>query len=295
MIHAALRDRFEAALRGRLGTRLRILDAAPLSGGDTNTALRLVTNEGLFFAKHHPSIDARFSAEKLQLDRLRAACSGLEIPEVIAAEDAAMGSVGFLLTRFLSPAARRPDFDETLGRGLAELHRASASGFGFEMPTPCGATIQPNPWTSSWVRFFCEHRLGFAFRALHAAGRISSETRKDLERSLEQLEAQLREPEQSSLVHGDLWSGNVRSTDRGPAIFDPAAYYADREAELGMMRLFGNFGPRVYAAYEEAWPLDPGHARRVRIYRLWHIANHALLFGGSYVRDMAEEVRTLVG
>jgi fructosamine-3-kinase len=67
-----------------------------------------------------------------------------------------------------------------------------------------------------------------------------------------------------------------------PAVFDPAVYYGDREADLAMTRLFGGFGPRFYAAYQSAWPLDQAAGTRRTLYNLYHVLNHFNLFGGGY-------------
>jgi fructosamine-3-kinase len=89
--------------------------------------------------------------------------------------------------------------------------------------------------------------------------------------------------EPAVLLHGDLWSGNAAADENGqPIIFDPASYYGRREAEIGMMRLFGGFGPRCEAAYNESWPLADGAERRIPLYRLYHELNHLNLFGRSY-------------
>ena len=85
-----------------------------------------------------------------------------------------------------------------------------------------------------------------------------------------------------SLIHGDLWSGNYMFTINGPALIDPACYYADREMELGMMQLFGGFSSQVWSAYQEEFPLPQDWKERIRLYQLYHVLNHYLLFGGSY-------------
>ena len=103
---------------------------------------------------------------------------------------------------------------------------------------------------------------------------------------------------EASLLHGDLWSGNYAYTSEGePAIFDPAVYYGDREADIAMTELFGGFGAAFHAAYENAWPLDPGYRTRKTLYNLYHILNHLNLFGRSYLgrsvsllRELAEVV-----
>ena len=94
-----------------------------------------------------------------------------------------------------------------------------------------------------------------------------------------------------SLLHGDLWGGNFAYADGEPVLFDPAVYFGDREADLAMTELFGGFPAAFYAAYREAWPLDPGYGVRKTLYNLYHVLNHYNLFGGSYA-DQAEAMAT---
>ena len=105
----------------------------------------------------------------------------------------------------------------------------------------------------------------------------------------------MEEPPPPSLLHGDLWRGNAGALEDGdPVIFDPAVYFGDREADLAMTRLFGGFAPSFYQAYQEAWPLSPGHEVRVDLYNLYHILNHAVLFGGSYARQAQTMIEALL-
>ena len=99
-------------------------------------------------------------------------------------------------------------------------------------------------------------------------------------------------PSGPSLIHGDLWSGNLHADHDGrPALIDPAASYAHREAELGMMTLFGGFSARVFAAYDEAFALEPGWRDRNPLYQLYHLMNHLNLFGGGYRSQVMSVVR----
>jgi fructosamine-3-kinase len=87
-----------------------------------------------------------------------------------------------------------------------------------------------------------------------------------------------------SLLHGDLWRGNLAFDGCGqPVIFDPATYYGDAETDLAMTRLFGGFPRRFYVAYDEIRPPAAGAAQRLPLYQLYHVLNHASLFGGGYV------------
>ena len=86
-----------------------------------------------------------------------------------------------------------------------------------------------------------------------------------------------------SLLHGDLWNGNVGFTAEGPVIFDPAVYYGDREADLAMTEVFGGFPPEFYASYKENYPLEAGYEKRKHLYNLYHLLNHLNIFGGAYL------------
>src|SRR6185503_10430312 len=95
-----------------------------------------------------------------------------------------------------------------------------------------------------------------------------------------------------SLLHGDLWGGNLLSAAGEPALIDPAAYRGHREADLAMAELFGGFDAGFHAAYQEAWPLLPGYreARRA-IYQLYYLLVHVNLFGGGYGAQTAATLR----
>ena len=90
--------------------------------------------------------------------------------------------------------------------------------------------------------------------------------------------------EEPTLLHGDLWSGNFLSTEKGDAILiDPAVYYGHREADIAMTYLFGGFSDQFYQAYNDEYPLPKGWEARVDLYKLYHLLNHLNLFGRGYL------------
>jgi len=168
------------------------------------------------------------------------------------------------------------------GRRLAALHRRTAPAFGWRRDNTIGATPQPNPWTESWEPFWREQRLGHQLR-LAARNGYGGRLQTLGERLMTRLPTLLDHAPAPSLLHGDLWGGNIGYTVEGePVIYDPAVYFGDREADLAMTELFGGFGGEFYAGYREAWPLDAGYATRKLLYNLYHVLNHLNLFGGGY-------------
>lgn len=283
----SLLDRVAEALTEAFGAPATITDHRALGGGCINEALRVETDHGPVFVKSNGDpIDDLFSAEAAGLTAMRNSGTSLAIPEVLAHEDPAPGRAGFLVLELMAPGRRKPDFAAALGRGLAELHRCSSPrGFGFDRRTYCGTTPQPNRWGSSWIAFYRDQRLGHLLRRLVDAGHFGRSDRKLTEQLLSRLDDRLAAPEEPpALIHGDLWSGNLHADAAGhPALIDPAVYFGHREAEIGMMTLFGGFSGGVFAAYEEVWPLAPGWRDRNPLYELYHVMNHACLFGGGYV------------
>jgi fructosamine-3-kinase len=177
-----------------------------------------------------------------------------------------------------------------MGQALASLHAMTGAAYGLERDNAIGATLQPNGRADNWVAFWRERRLGFQ---LDLAAKNGYGGRL-LERGRRLLDAIpvffVNYHPQPSLLHGDLWGGNrAMLADGTPVVYDPAVYYGDREADLAMTQLFGGFGPRFYAAYDEAWPPDDGRAARCDLYDLYHMLNHLNLFGSGY-RAQAESM-----
>jgi protein-ribulosamine 3-kinase len=170
-----------------------------------------------------------------------------------------------------------------LGQRLAAMHRHTASRYGWSRDNTIGSTPQDNTPAEDWTEFFRERRLGpqYALAARNGARRRLMQEGERLMAGLSGLMGGHRPA--PSLLHGDLWGGNYGYAAGEPVIFDPAVYYGDREADLAMTELFGGYPAEFYAAYREAWPLDPGYGVRKTLYNLYHILNHYNLFGGGYL------------
>jgi fructosamine-3-kinase len=276
-------DLVEAAVREALGDPAIALNrVVPTGGGCINNAARVETTAGVFFAKWNDACpDDLFEREADGLREMGAAESGLAIPRVFGAWGPRDGRPAMIVMEYLPPGRTTGD-DEALGRGLARLHRRTAARFGFGVRTYCGATPQENDWTPAWIDFFRERRLRTLLRLIEGQRTLSSGDRRVYERMLDRLPELLAHDPAPALIHGDLWSGNVVRTTRGPGLVDPASAYTDREMEFGITTLFGGFGERFWGAYEEEWPLPPGWRERNPLYQLYHLLNHYFLFGGHY-------------
>lgn len=271
-------------LESALGQSVDLRAERPVGGGDISAAVRLDTSQGVFFGKSHPGMDFRIEANSLQA--LRDSGTSLRIPPVVG------HGPGWLLLEFVERGRPGPQYDEALGLGLAELHGSRADRYGFPFDTLCGATPQPNTPDSDWARFYGDRRIRYQAQRLRDAGKIDRRQLELFEGLAERLPELVGEPLPPSLIHGDLWSGNVFADGSGlPTLIDPAAYHAHPEAELGMMTLFGNFSKRVYDVLVANSDLASDWRARNEVYRLYHVMNHANLFGGGYVGSSVESAR----
>lgn len=265
------------------GLPVRLIGSKPVGGGCINHAVKVTSSQGDFFLKWNANGPADlFVKEAEGLNEMeKADNSFLIVPKVIWSKPTD-DLPGLLLMEYLHPASSTPGFDERLGRGIAQLHRHIAPEFGFYHSNYCGTTLQDNTWNSNWPDFFAQQRILTLVNKIKTIRGLPASDQQIYARLVDKMPQLLDHPTIPSLIHGDLWSGNYMYTANGPALIDPACYYADREMELGMMQLFGGFSPTVWKSYQEAYPLPDGWQRRIQLYQLYHLLNHHLLFGGSY-------------
>jgi protein-ribulosamine 3-kinase len=275
-MNAGLRESLQAVLDQT------ILDLLPVSGGCISEAWQVRTTEETVFVKLSTGLSpGMLAAEAEGLDEL-AKSGAIRVPEVIRLTE------DFLILEFIPAAINPPsDFWSKLGRQLANLHAYSQKIPGFHQDNFIGRSPQKNHSTANWKEFFWQSRLLPQWEL--AVQRGIPNTTKLL---WQQLESRWPAPlegssPQASLLHGDLWSGNVLVSNNGePVVIDPAVYYGDAEADLSLTYLFGGFSAAFYQAYHEIRPKSEGFARRQKVYQLYHLLNHFNLFGNSYAQSV---------
>ena len=263
------------------GDKFIVTNSSNMSGGDINHAVRLTDGNSNWFVKlNRADMLYMFEAESEGLAAM-ADTNSIRVPKPLCT--GVLDGQSYIVMESLAMGRSGAKGHSLAGEQLAEMHRSSSGTFGWHRDNTIGATHQPNKPASSWIEFWRDQRLGFQLElgARHGYGRQLQSTGDKLLGSFHQL---IDHDPQPSLIHGDLWGGNLSFDENGqPVIYDPATYYGDREADLAMTELFGGFGSSFYAAYQEAWPLDSGYAARKTLYNLYHILNHLNMFGGGYL------------
>lgn len=213
-----------------------------------------------------------------EADGLAALASHLRVPRMLAV------GTGWLALEWLEFGRASVTSAARLGEDLARLHLAPQARFGWPRANFIGATQQFNTPSDDWIGFFRDQRLGFQLRLAAENGYRGGLQEQGVELSARLPRCFAGYTPRPSLLHGDLWGGNWGAcVDGGPAVFDPAVYYGDREADLAMTELFGGFPLEFYAAYWAHVPADAGYALRRELYNFYHVLNHLNLFGEAYL------------
>ncbi|OAY72801.1 Protein-ribulosamine 3-kinase, chloroplastic [Ananas comosus] len=261
------------------GKATQITRISPIGGGCINHASRYDTDSGSFFVKTNRRIGpSMFEGEALGL-RAMYDTKSIRVPLPFKVGSLPTGG-SFIIMEFIEFGTSRGSQAESSPKCIKPQNPTRV--FGFPVDNTIGSTPQINTWTSDWIEFFAEHRLGYQLTLAQNQFGDSSiyEKGQRLMKNLRPLfEGAVLEP---CLLHGDLWSGNISADKNGdPVILDPACYYGHNEAEFGMSWCAG-FGGSFYNSYFEVMPKQPGFENRRDLYMLYHYLNHYNLFGSGY-------------
>ena len=287
-----------------LNSPFQIQNKSSVGGGSINSSYRVTGTDGqdYFIKLNSASLEYMFQVEFDSLNELSQALAlksnAIKVPQPVCFGIA--DSKSYLVLEYLSIHSNGDS--KKLGQALAQMHKITASQYGWYQDNIIGSTPQSNQQHNDWITFWREERMLPQFKMLCDKGykKHLQPLSDKLLNNLDSLLAGHTPP--ASLLHGDLWSGNYGFTNgftdgftdgvtngmteqEQPVIFDPALYYGDRETDLAMTELFGGFSRDFYQGYNETWPLDEGYAQRKTLYNLYHILNHANLFGTSYLNQ----------
>ena len=278
------------------GKPVKIKSSKSIAGGCINeTQVLNLSNGERVFLKYNPFAPKNFfTVEANGLRLLGKSKNGPNVPSPLGVST--KSNPQFLLLEYIESSAPKDGFASRFGQSLAEMHRETQRKFGLDYDNFIGKTVQKNNLELDGLVFFREHRIRFQQELARKTRGLPKSIDKRLNLFCEKLETLLDlEDEKPALLHGDLWSGNYfASHDQVPYIFDPAVYFGLREADLAMTEMFGRPPKEFYSAYQEVFPIQPGYNKRKEIYNLYHLLNHYNLFGGSYLEQADQTVRSFL-
>ena len=268
------------------------LQSLSITGGDVCEAYCAILEKGgKVFVKIHDNAKM-LHAESIGLDWLSSA--GCETPSVLAVSSP-NSQKGYLVLSWVdSRHPVLPDWED-FGQQLSALHSTKEQECGWSQDNFLGELHQSNRQSPNWIEFFRDRRLIPQMKKAIDSKQASINLAKKLDPLLQRLQQRLIVPRTISRLHGDLWHGNIMfQKNVGALLIDPSPYAGHREMDFAMMELFGGFHPRVYAAYEDRFPLQPGWRERVPIYQLYYLLAHVNLHGASWMGQVYSTIDQIV-
>lgn len=263
--------------------KLNLLNS--VGGGGINEAYRVSFNgEDLFLkVNRNGNLPALFERECDGLRKLHRV-SKVKTPSVRL--QSSTEHTDFLLMEWIHSESPTKVFWERLALGLAEIHKQKGGYYGLEYDNYIGSLPQRNRPYDSWGAFWVAERMMPQLDLCR--GVLPTSLINSLEHCCVRA-TELFPQESPSLLHGDLWSGNVMT---GPLqsvwLIDPAVYYGHREMDLGMTKLFGGFTDTFYEVYQNVYPMETGWEDRMSLSMLYPLLVHVNLFGLSYVSQIEQ-------
>ncbi|GGF70229.1 fructosamine kinase family protein [Alteromonas lipolytica] len=264
----------------------------PVPGGDTHQCAVIRDDSRRYFVKYrqiNSPLNTELDAEADGLKAL-AVSACIHTPKVIChgVVEENHKHYEYLVLQYLKLSQTVNEDWHTCGKKIAHLHKTTAGEFyGWPRDNFIGRSPQINTTTSCWATFFAESRIGVMLEQLAHEGHVWCNIDVCTTQIYQFLKPHQPQP---SLLHGDLWSGNVGFSHQQPVVFDPAVYYGDRETDIAMTELFGRLPEAFYQGYNAIWPLHEDYPQRRKLYQLYHILNHAVLFGGHYLQAAQDDI-----
>lgn len=254
----------------------QIQTATPVSGGDINQAFKIETNTTAYFLLVQPNRAVDFYTH--EIEGLNLLAQAAQVPDVITSGEID-GDAYLLLSWLESGYGNQYD----LGVMVANVHQIHHDQFGFDHDV-VGKLPKINTWQSNWGDFYVHQRLEVLAQRASDHSLWNSNRQRHLSRLCQTILTYYNDhPTTASLLHGDLWSGNVMFTADGrPALIDPDVLYGDREFDLAMTTVFGGFDAQFYEGYNDTYPIAAGFEDRLPWYQLYYLLAHLNLFGESY-------------
>ncbi len=280
------------SIKDRLGSQYGAAKVRPSGVSCLNETIEIY-GDGLepIFVKLGKERLALYQSEVLGLEALRQ-CDQCRVPKVYYVDQ--LEHVDVLVMEFVGLHKLTAQKATQFGESLAALHEITSTQYGFEEDNYIGLTAQNNQWCDQWWTFFCEMRLAPQIERCGKNGMRSGLTASIFELMEKIPAAMVSHQPPASLLHGDLWSGNVAVDSHDvPVLFDPAAYYGDAETDLAMSQMFGALPSKVYEVYNQLRQPAPGSALRRSIYDLYHWLNHYNLFGVNYLGQVENTVQLI--
>ncbi len=198
----------------------------------------------------------------------------------------------FLIMSFIDNNDMQPSItSEDLLNAIISLHSRNKHRYGFTFDTQIGGLKQINSESQNWVEFYRDKRLNYIFELINKNDSMDKDINNKIDYLVKKLENFIPNKPVSSLLHGDLWEGNILFKDkRFVGFIDPGSFYGHNELEISYLRWFNPkfIDNNFLGKYNDHITIDKYYIEYEPIYQLYYSLLNVYLWDRSYIEDVSK-------
>ncbi len=215
----------------------KIIDSKLLSDSFGINCLKIVTSDSKeFIVKYYYKNNDEFNAIKSETDNLlffnRQKFN--QFPSIINYND------NLLIMSFINNDDDQPNqTNDDLLNSIISLHSNKNKNYGFSFDTQIGGLKQINSSSKNWLEFYRDKRLTYIFDLVNKNQPMDETINTKIDLLIKKMDNFIPNKPISSLLHGDLWEGNILFKNKKFVGFiDPGSFYGHNELEISYLRWF---------------------------------------------------------
>ena len=196
----------------------------------------------------------------------------------------------YLIMSFIDNNNLQPDMThDDLLNAIISIHSRKSTFYGFNFDTQIGGLKQINSKTQNWVEFYRDKRLNYIFELINKNEPMDKDINNKIELLLKKIVNFIPDKPVSSLLHGDLWEGNILfKNQRFVGFIDPGSFYGHNELEVSYLRWFNPrfIDENFLNKYNDHISIDKYYLKYEPIYQLYYSLLNVYLWDNSYIEDV---------
>ena len=179
---------------------------------------------------------------------------------------------------------------------VIKLHSIQSKQFGLNFDTQIGGMMQPNNQNVNWCNFFSENRINYIFELISNSNPMPSEINFKIEKLLKKINNFLPSNIKSTLLHGDLWKGNILFFNNKFAGFiDPGSFYGHNELEITYLKWLSPkfIDNNFIEKYNDHFKIDKNYYIYEPIYQLYYSLMNVYLWNRLYIQEINKILKKL--
>ena len=182
---------------------------------------------------------------------------------------------------------KKDNYQIVLAKEILKLHTISNKKYGFNFDSQIGGLKQSNNFESNWVEFFLNKRLNMIFEKINKNDPMPLSINKKIEKLMKNINSYLPKNPNISLLHGDLWEGNILFNDgKLAALIDPGVYFGHHELEISYLTWFKFIDDKFLNFYSNTLNIDKYFHKYEPIYQLYFSLLNIFLWNRDfYLKD----------